>query len=71
MDGLQQTEALSEYTAIRMSISDRKLLDVLAFQDGSTSISAVIRRLIRQEAQDRKIDIGVLSAEQEAPPASA
>ena len=71
MDGLQQTEALSEYTAIRMSVSDRKLLDVLAFQDGSTSISAVIRRLIRQEAQDRKIDIGILSAEQEAPPASA
>ena len=71
MDGLQQAEALSEYMAIRMSVSDRRLLDVLAFQDGSASISAVIRRLIRQEAQYRKIDIGISVAEQEAPPASA
>lgn len=34
---------------------DKALLEQLAVQDGDTSMSAVLRRLVREEAQRREI----------------
>lgn len=48
-------EPLDVYTAIRMSETDRSLLDTIARQDGDASISAIIRGLVRQEARKRGI----------------
>jgi hypothetical protein len=48
-------EPLNVYTAIRMSETDRKLLDAIARLDGDASISAIVRSLLRQEARRRGV----------------
>lgn len=47
------TEPLEELLAIRVSKTDRLLLDIISHQDGDVSISGIIRGWVRQEARNR------------------
>lgn len=46
---------LTESVRFVATEQDKALLDQIAKQDGNTSMSAIIRRLIRQEAERRGI----------------
>lgn len=47
--------------------SERELLDLICEQDGGASRSAVVRKLIAQEAQRRNINGSTLTERQPAP----
>lgn len=52
---------LSERIVTVANEQDRQLLEEIARQDGDTSMSATVRRLIRDEAQRRGIQADVVS----------
>lgn len=51
------TEPLEELITIRVSKTDRALLDKISHQDGDVSISALVRGWVRKEARDRGLTI--------------
>lgn len=51
------TEPLEELITIRVSKTDRALLDKISHQDGDVSISALVRGWMRKEARERGLTI--------------
>jgi hypothetical protein len=51
------TEPLEEFIAIRVSKTDRALLDKISHQDGDAPISALVRGWVRKEARERGLTI--------------
>lgn len=49
------TEPLEELITIRLSKTDRTLLDMISHQDGDISISGLVRGWVRQEARKRSL----------------
>ena len=60
------TEPLEELIAIRVSKTDRLLLDMISHQDGDVSISGIIRGWVRQEARNRGLVVKQEALEKEA-----
>ena len=60
------TEPLEELIAIRVSKTDRLLLDLISHQDGDISISGIIRGWVRQEARNRGLVVKHEVLEKEA-----
>ena len=50
-------EPLEEVIVIRLSKTDRALLDAISHQDGDVSISALVRGWVRKEARERGLTI--------------
>jgi len=59
--------SLTESIRFIATQQDKELLDLIAEQDGNTSMSATIRRLIRNEAFRRGIDCVATNAIVEQP----
>lgn len=51
------TEPLEELLYVRVSKTDRALIDKISHQDGDVSISALVRGWVRREARDRGLTI--------------
>lgn len=49
------TEPLEELITIRLSKTDRTLLDMISHQDGDISISGLVRGWVRLEARKRSL----------------
>ncbi len=59
--------SLSEFITLAASPTDKALLIAIANEDGDTSQSAIVRRLIRQEAKRRGITIPTATTEVSQP----
>ena len=54
------TEPLEEVIMIRLSKTDRNLLDTIAYQEGDISISGLIRGWVRKEARERALTMPIV-----------
>ena len=60
------TEPLEELITIRVSRTDRILLDMISHQEGDISISGLVRGWVRKEARERAL-IAVIPPEANEP----
>lgn len=59
------TEPLEDVIVIRVSKTDRALLDKISHQDGDVSISGLVRGWVRKEARERGLTITAEATEAE------
>lgn len=53
------TEPLEEVIVIRLSKTDRTLLDMISHQEGDISISGLVRGWVRKEARERSLIVAL------------
>ena len=54
------TEPLEELITIRVSRTDRILLDMISHQEGDISISGLVRGWVRKEARERALTMPIV-----------
>ena len=62
--------ALEDRIVIVATAEDRELLNAIMADDGDSSMSSMVRRLIRQEARRRSLTVPTVEAEQISPDAT-